>query len=174
MLYRQEPLRLGDRPVVLRTAGTGKRASQLMAHAGIQRVTKGLWAFHPVPLTAVERSLLLQQHLGAPGSTLAVTRFNALDILRLPAGYTDHWVHQSLRMPCPKIMQTFRGNARRPICGGQVREPKPLPRESSSPNRWGWRLLQAPGEAGLPTRWRRWWLLPLGCRTGALLPVWTQ
>lgn len=109
MLYQQQPLKLGARPVVLRTVETGKRASQLIAHAGMQRVTRGLWAVHPRPLTPVERALLLQQHLGAPGSTLAVTGFNALDILRIPVGYTEHWVHQSLRMPCPRIMQNFSG-----------------------------------------------------------------
>lgn len=103
MLYRQQPLKLGDRPVVLRADETGTRASQLMAHAGIQRVAKGLWAVHPAPLTPVERSLLLQQYLGAPGSTLAVTGFNALDILKIPAGYIDHWVHQS---PDPGIFLT--------------------------------------------------------------------
>ena len=92
MLYQQKPMKFGECPVVLRTGQTGKRASQLMTKPGVQRVTKGVWAMHPEPLTAVERSLLLQQHLGAPGSTLAVTGFNALDLLKIPVGYTDHWV----------------------------------------------------------------------------------
>ena len=109
MLYRQKPLKFGDRPVVLRTGQTGNRASQLMTKPGVQRVTKGLWAMHPEPLTAVERSLLLQQHLGAPGSTLAVTGFNALDLLKIPVGYTDPWVHQSLKMPLPRVMRDILG-----------------------------------------------------------------
>lgn len=64
---------------------------------------QGLWAVHPEPLTTVERSLLLQQHLGAPGSTPAVTGFNALDILRTPVGHTDHWVQES----CFSAMETL-------------------------------------------------------------------
>ena len=107
MLYQQKPLKFGERPVVLRTSETGKRASQLLANPGIQRVTKGMWAVRGEPLTPVERSLLLQQHLGAPGSTLSVTGFNALDVLQIPVGYTEHWMHQSLKMPLPRIMRDF-------------------------------------------------------------------
>lgn len=95
--------------MVLRTSETGKRASQLLANPGVQRITKGMWAVRDEPLTPVERSLLLQQHLGAPGSTLSVTGFNALDVLQMPVGYTDHWVHQSLKMPLPRIARNFAG-----------------------------------------------------------------
>lgn len=104
MLLRQSPLEFGPRPAVLRTRDTGKRTSRLVVDPRMQRLTRGLWVVRRKELSPLERSFLLQQHLGTEGSELSVTGFNALDLLQLPVGYTEHWVHQSLAMPLPRRM----------------------------------------------------------------------
>lgn len=96
MLYRQRPVPFPPEPTVLATADTGARASQLMRDPGVQRLGRGLWVLREEPLSGVERSVLLQKHIGGPDAGLAVGGVHALELFRLPVGGTEAWVQVAL------------------------------------------------------------------------------
>ncbi len=96
MLYRQRPVPFPPEPTVLVTADTGARASQLMKNPGVQRLARGLWVLREEPLSGLERSVLLQKHIGGPDAGLAVGGVHALKLFRLPVGGTEAWVQPVL------------------------------------------------------------------------------
>ncbi|MDO4918032.1 hypothetical protein [Kocuria sp.] len=91
--YQQHPVPFHPEPAVVTTAEAGGRASQLVKASGIHRLARGLWVLRDQPLTGVERAVLLQKHLGGPGAGLVVSGVRGLELLRLPVGDTEAWVH---------------------------------------------------------------------------------
>ena len=99
VLYQQRPAPFLPEPLVVPTAETGRRASQLLGSPGVQRLARGLWVLRDEPLTAVERAVLLQRHLCRPESGLLVSGLHGLELLRLPVGGSEAWVQEVLARP---------------------------------------------------------------------------
>lgn len=99
VLYQQRPVPFPPEPLVVPTAETGRRASQLLGSPGVQRLARGLWVLRDQPLTAVERAVLLQRHLCRPESGLLVSGLHGLELLRLPVGGSEAWVQDVLARP---------------------------------------------------------------------------
>ena len=96
MLYRQMPLQVGVEPRVITSLQAGGRASRLERSPHLHRLAWGLWAVREKPLSALERAVLLQKHLGRPDAPLAVSGVHGLHLLQLPAGGTEPWIEEFL------------------------------------------------------------------------------
>lgn len=96
MLHRQRPLQFGAEPSVITSLQAGGRASRLEGSPHLHRLAWGRWAVREEPLSALERAVLLQKHLGRPDAPLAVSGVHGLHLLQLPVGRTETWIEEFL------------------------------------------------------------------------------
>lgn len=92
-----DPTRNQPLPRLLTTARAGGRSDRLRAAPRAHRLAQGVWCLSESPPTAVQRAVLLREHLSSARSPLRLTGFTALQLLGLPVPAGHSWVRTVLR-----------------------------------------------------------------------------